>query len=117
MKGSVLLLFLSLLVCCKAEAAELVSDAVVKPDSTKKDTSKAVSPDSWKPTGNTGFNVSEVSFTNWSQGGENSLTWSVFFNLALDKDFSKIKLKNQLKTNYGMTKAGEASYKINEKSC
>ena len=69
---------------------------------------------SWKPTAVTGLNVSQVSFTNWSQGGENNITWSIFLNLGLSKDFDNWMLNNNFKLAYGMTKNGEADFRSNE---
>lgn len=71
-------------------------------------------PKPWKPVGNTGANISQVSFTNWSQGGDNTITWSLFLNLGLDKEFEKWVLKNKFKAAFGMTKAGEADFRNNE---
>lgn len=90
-----------------ASAVEVPPPPVSKADSV-------IAAGEWKPSGNTGVNISQVSFTNWSQGGENSLTWSLFFNFGLNKNFEKFRLKNQLKVAYGMTKIGDEPFKTNE---
>lgn len=122
MKKAVLILFLFYFISLPAFAAELSGGAptasteltVKVPAAIIADTAKKDTLHCWRPTGSTGFNVSQISFTNWSQGGDNSITWSVFLYLALSKDFSNFKFKNQLKTDFGMTKAGKADFKNNE---
>jgi len=37
----------------------------------------------WTPKGVVGVNLSQITFSNWSQGGENSLTFSLFTNIGL----------------------------------
>ncbi|MFH0736798.1 MAG: DUF3078 domain-containing protein [bacterium] len=60
-----------------------------------------------------GLNVSQIAFTNWSQGGENSLTWSVFGDFGLKYVKDSMVVKNNLKISYGKTKNGDESYKTN----
>ncbi len=68
----------------------------------------------WKPSGITGANISQVYFKDWVQGGDNSLAWNIFLNLGLDKEWESWKLKNQLKTIYGMMKLGDLQFRGNE---
>lgn len=60
-----------------------------------------------------GANASQISFTNWSQGGENSLTWSVFGDFGLKYVSDSLVVINNLKLSYGKTKTGDAAYKTN----
>ncbi len=60
-----------------------------------------------------GLNVSQISFTNWSQGGENSLTWSVFGDFGLKYVKDSLVVNNNLKISYGKTKNGDENYKTN----
>ncbi len=60
-----------------------------------------------------GANASQISFTNWSQGGENSLTWSVFGDFGLKYVNDSLVVINNLKLSYGKTKAGNETYKTN----
>ncbi len=85
--------------------------AVAKDSSTQIDTTALRN---WIPSGNTGINLSQVSLTNWSQGGENSIIWSVFLNFGLTKEFDKWSLKNKFRFVFGMTKAGDAEFRNNE---
>lgn len=68
----------------------------------------------WKPSGITGANITQVYFKDWSQGGDNSVAWNIFLNLGLDKEWESWKLKNHLKTIYGMMKQGEVDFRSNE---
>lgn len=68
----------------------------------------------WTPKGNVGINVSQLYFENWVQGGQESISWSIFLNLELIKDFENWTLKNKMKLAFGMTKAGESEFRNNE---
>ena len=63
--------------------------------------------------GVTGLNASQVSFTNWSQGGENSVTWSVFGDFSVKFVEDSLLVYNHLNAVYGKTKTGEAIFKTN----
>lgn len=63
--------------------------------------------------GLTGLNVSQISFVNWSQGGENSLTWSVFGDFAAKFVEDSLLVYNHLNIVYGKTKTGENAFKTN----
>lgn len=81
-----------------------ISFTVMLTAQEKADTTK---PD-WKPSGTVGMNVSQIAFSDWSQGGENSLSWSLLGNFGLSYEKTDWKLANQLKLAYGMTKLGDA---------
>ena len=68
----------------------------------------------WNNSGIIGINLSQTSFTNWSQGGENSLAYSLFGNFAfnyMEKDWT---FTNKLKLTYGKTKLASQEARINE---
>jgi len=68
----------------------------------------------WNNSGIIGINLSQTSFTNWSQGGENSLAYSLFGNFAfnyMEKDWM---FTNKLKLTYGKTKLASQEARINE---
>jgi hypothetical protein len=75
------------------------------------DSSQAVK---WTPEGAIGLNASQIAFKDWSQGGENAVSWSVFFNLGLKIDFQSWRLSNKIKTVFGMTQTGETDFRTNE---
>ena len=97
--------------CILKKSIIIILFAIALLNANAQDSTKA---NSWKPTAVTGLNVSQVSFTNWSQGGENNITWSIFLNLGLSKDFDKWMLKNNFKLAFGMSKTGESDFRNNE---
>jgi len=68
----------------------------------------------WTASGMVGLNASQVSFTNWSQGGENSLTWTFFTKMGAMYSDGNWKLNNNLKVAYGRSKIGSAEYRTND---
>jgi len=62
----------------------------------------------WKVSGTVGINLTQTSFTNWSQGGENSIAYSVFGNFGLNYSKEAWNFTNSLKLTYGQTKLGKA---------
>jgi len=68
----------------------------------------------WKPDGVAGINLSQIAFSNWAKGGENSLSWVFFSNIGLNYEANKYKLKNNFKFAFGRTKLGDAAYRTND---
>jgi hypothetical protein len=68
----------------------------------------------WTPNGVIGLNLSQVAFTNWSQGGENSIAFTLFTLLGLDYIGDPWKWKNSLKIAYGRTKVGDQEFRTND---
>ncbi len=68
----------------------------------------------WIPTAITGLNVSQLALSNWTQGGENSLTWTFTADLGAKYISSIWTFKNSLKVAYGRTKLGGGSFKTND---
>ena len=60
----------------------------------------------WTPAAVVGLNISQIAFSNWTQGGENALSWSAFGNSSLNYLTTSGRLKNNLKIAYGRTKLG-----------
>lgn len=67
----------------------------------------------WFPTGMIGVNLSQVSFSNWAQGGEDAVSWTFLTNVALEYKGSTWNLKNKMKLAYGRTKIGSDEYRTN----
>lgn len=63
---------------------------------------------------NTGLNISQISFKNWSQGGENSFTWTLFGNFSLTTKSQFWTTKNSLKFAFGRTKLGSQDFRTND---
>ena len=68
----------------------------------------------WEPSLITGVNISQISFKDWSKGGENAITWTLTGDFQLTYKTESWKFKNQLKAAYGRTKLGSATYKTND---
>ncbi|MEJ2507158.1 MAG: DUF3078 domain-containing protein [Ignavibacteriaceae bacterium] len=78
-----------------------------KSDEEKKDTL-------WTPGGVVGLNLSQIAFSNWTQGGDNSLSFTIFSNLKLDYIGMPWKWTNSLKLTYGRSKIGSQGYRTND---
>ncbi len=68
----------------------------------------------WMPTAIAGLNVSQLALSNWTQGGENSITWSLNGILGLKYASSEWKFTNGLKIAYGRTKLGGDDFRTND---
>ena len=68
----------------------------------------------WVPKGIVGVNLSQVAFENWTQGGDNSLSFTFFSNFGIDYIAEIWKWRNALKLTYGRTKTGNEGYKSND---
>lgn len=68
----------------------------------------------WTPRGVVGINLAQVAFDNWSQGGQNSLSFTFFSLLGLDYIGDPWKWRNGLKFAYGRTKIGDEEYRTND---
>lgn len=53
------------------------------------------------------LNASQVNLTNWSAGGENSLSATGSFNMYLNRKYKRSEWVNELKTAYGIIKQGD----------
>ncbi len=96
MKIRIFILFL--FICCSAYSQE-------QPDTLV---------NTWIPKGVAGLNISQIAFGNWTQGGDNSITYSVFGIFGLNYYTKTWGLKNYLKLTYGRTKIGNADFKTND---
>ena len=68
----------------------------------------------WIPTAAAGLNVSQLALSNWTQGGENSITYT--FNGTGGLVYKSIgwTFKNNLKFAYGRTKLGGTDFRTND---
>ena len=67
----------------------------------------------WTHEGLTGLNFSQTSFTNWSEGGENSMAGNVYFNGSLNYKEGKNAWDNSLSANYGMNYTDATQWRKN----
>ena len=68
----------------------------------------------WTPRGVIGLNISQIAFSNWTQGGANSLSYTIFSHLGLDYIGMPWKWTNSLKLTYGRSKIGSEGYRTND---
>ena len=68
----------------------------------------------WVPKGVLGINLSQVSFENWTQGGDNSISFTFFSNMGIHYIGDIWKWRNSLKFTYGRSKIGNEGYKTND---
>lgn len=61
----------------------------------------------WKAGGNGAFNFSQVSLSNWSGGGKNSVSGTFLFNAFLNYKKDKSAWENTLDLGYGLTQQGD----------
>jgi len=87
----------------------LLSTSIMAADETeeKKDTL-------WTPMGVIGLNLSQVSFQNWSQGGESSIAFTFLSNIGINYIGDPWNWRNSLKFSYGRTKLGSEQFKTND---
>jgi len=69
---------------------------------------------SWTTSGNLGINVNQISLSNWSQGGDNTLAWTIVTNMTANYLENGWNFKNSLKVAYGRTKLGDTEYRTND---
>jgi len=86
----------------------LFSITIYSQDSTK------VPESPWKLSGVVGLNLSQTALSNWSQGGDNSLAYSLLGDFHFDYEKPTWKLTNYLKLNWGRTKLGTEDYKTTD---
>lgn len=61
----------------------------------------------WEKTAVAGANFTQNSFDNWAQGGEDSWSWQLDLNAALNKNEKNYEWTNSLKTSFGKTRVGD----------
>lgn len=68
----------------------------------------------WTPSGVVGVNLAQVAFSNWAQGGQNSLSFTFFSNFGINYIGDPWKWKNNLRFAFGRTKLGNEGYRTND---
>ncbi|MBI9072248.1 MAG: DUF3078 domain-containing protein [Melioribacteraceae bacterium] len=70
--------------------------------------------DGWVNSGVVGLNANQISLSNWSQGGDNTFSWTIFGKFEAVYTKAPITLKNNLKLSFGKTKIGDADFITND---
>jgi hypothetical protein len=68
----------------------------------------------WAYTGVTGLNINQIALSNWTQGGDNAIAWTLTGTFAADHKSSSWSFYNNLKLAYGRTKLGAADFRTND---
>jgi len=68
----------------------------------------------WIPAGVAGLNLNQVSLSNWTQGGENAVSFTLLGNFGLNYFSNPWQFKNSLKIAYGRTKLGGGDFRTND---
>jgi len=68
----------------------------------------------WNMSGNVGVNLSQTAFSNWAQGGSNSLAYSIFTNMEGVYFSFPWKWHNRLNVTYGRTKLQDVGYRTTD---
>lgn len=68
----------------------------------------------WIPIGVAGINLNQVSLSNWTQGGENAVSFTLLGNFGLNYFSDPWQFKNNLKLAYGRTKLGSDDFRTND---
>jgi Protein of unknown function (DUF3078) len=84
----------------------ITTDSGLMAQTAKPDTLRADTVNVWIPTMVTALNLSQLAFNNWTQGGSNSLSWTVTGNVGYDYKGEEWGLNNHLRVGYGKTKLG-----------
>ncbi|MBP3419932.1 MAG: DUF3078 domain-containing protein [Marinifilaceae bacterium] len=70
----------------------------------------------WTKSGNIGLNLTQVSFSNWAAGGDNSFGFTASFNYSADMKKGKSLWQNRLETMYGLNKTkSDGTKKTNDR--
>lgn len=70
----------------------------------------------WIPTMVTALNVSQIAFSNWTQGGSNALAWTATANIGYNYRSLTWGLQNHLRASYGRNKIGSQSSIVTDNS-
>ncbi len=68
----------------------------------------------WAYSGVTGLNINQIALSNWTQGGDNAIAWTLTGVFAADHKSSSWSFYNNLKLAYGRTKLGAADFRTND---
>lgn len=68
----------------------------------------------WNPSGVVGVNLSQIAFKDWTQGGSNSLAYTLFSNFGVIYFDNPWKWRTYLKAAYGRTKLEDQGYRTTD---
>lgn len=68
----------------------------------------------WNPAAALGLNISQIALSNWTQGGDNAISWTGIVNGSLNYLTPTLRFKNNLKLAFGSTKLGNADFRTTD---
>lgn len=68
----------------------------------------------WNPSGVVGINLSQIAFKDWTQGGTNALSYTLFSNFGVVYFDNPWKWRTSLKAAFGRTKLEEQGYRTTD---
>ncbi len=68
----------------------------------------------WDNKGIVSLNISQIAFTDWTQGGDNAITYTFLGDFAFNYKETKWSFINNLKLAYGQTKIAQDNFKTND---
>lgn len=84
----------------------IVARGSAEPKDVKSASSKADSLNVWIPTMVTALNISQIAFSNWTQGGSDAFAWTASANVGYNYKSATWGLQNHLRASYGRNKIG-----------
>lgn len=68
----------------------------------------------WTPSGVVSLNLSQVSLSNWTQGGQNTISWTLIGDFGAKYISGPYTFTTNLKTSFGRTKLGSDEYQTTD---
>ncbi len=68
----------------------------------------------WMPSLIGGLNISQIALSNWTKGGENSVTWSFKGDFGLDYKTETWSFHGEIKAAFGKSKLGDENFRTND---
>lgn len=81
---------------------------------TAQDIADSLLKQGWNPSGVVGVNLSQIAFKDWTQGGSNSLAYTLFSNFGVIYFDNPWKWRTSLKAAFGRTKLEEQGYRTTD---
>ncbi|MGD8781137.1 MAG: DUF3078 domain-containing protein [Ignavibacteria bacterium] len=68
----------------------------------------------WIPSLVGGFNASQIALSNWTKGGENSITWTIKGDFDIEYKAETFKFSGAIKAAFGKSKLGDDAFRTND---
>jgi hypothetical protein len=92
----------------------LVTCNIYSSNQTEVKKDSAANASKWFPDAAIALNISQISLNNWTQGGDNSLTWAITGTNGVKYLGDEWTFRNNIKATYGRAKLGNQDFRTNE---